>query len=130
MESAARRALATLVGCLLQEPALPLPGDAAEALDDRVVRRLRLGPMAYTLGVTRFKRDFIESALVGEKQGQMLARVLEALRAADIDVCRLKGCAYVGDIYSDPAERPMGDMDILVRTGDMASAMSVLGTLG
>lgn len=130
MESAARRALATLVACLLQEPPLALPDAAADALDDRVVRRLRLGPVAYTLGVTRFKRDFIESALIGEKQGQMLARVLDTFRAAGIDVCRLKGCAYVGDIYTDPAERPMGDMDILVRPDDMVPAMEVLGTLG
>lgn len=130
MQSASGRALAGLVKSLLQESPEPLPESCAAALDDKQVRRLRLAPLAYRLGVPRFKFDFIQSALVGEKQGQMLAQVIESLRNAGIDVCRLKGCAYVGDIYCDPAERPMGDMDLLVRAHDMRRAIDVLVSMG
>lgn len=130
MQSAAGHALAQLVKSLLQESPTPLPEACVAALDDMQVRRLRLAPLAFRLGAARYKRDFIRSALVAEKQGQMLKHVLETLTSANVDVCRLKGCAYVGDVYSDPAERPMGDMDLLVRARDMLRAIDVLTGIG
>ncbi len=130
MESAAQQALAALVRTLLAEEPPALSAAVAEALDDTMLRKLRLASLAYTLGVSRFKRDFIASALVGDRQAAMVLRVIETLEAAKIDVVRLKGCAYVGDIYQEPGERPMGDMDLLVRLRDMQPAIDSLRGMG
>ncbi|RLC84549.1 MAG: hypothetical protein DRI37_08945 [Chloroflexi bacterium] len=57
---------------------------------------------------------------------QVLLRVLGALEKAAIPVVLLKGAALAYTLYSDPACRPMGDFDLLVREEDLFRAATVL----
>ena len=48
------------------------------------------------------------------------------LGRAGIAVILLKGISYAGWLYPDAAERPMSDVDLLVRPGDHARATELL----
>ena len=58
-------------------------------------------------------------ALVGDFQldhlHQRLVSMLRVLRAASIDVVLLKGAGLAYSVYAKPADRPMADLDLLVR---------------
>jgi hypothetical protein len=61
--------------------------------------------------------------------GALLARIDEATRRAQISCVGLKGTALRAlGIYA-PGERPMGDVDLLIRTDDLESIDSVLRSL-
>jgi len=57
-------------------------------------------------------------------------RAVEALTAAGIETLLFKGIAIALKLHGNPALRPMGDVDILVRPKDVASAEKVLQELG
>lgn len=92
----------------LSADALHLPAGAHEELEDSHRRA-----MAWALSVER-------TAL----------RACSALRAEDVDVIVLKGPAFAHRFYPDPSLRPFGDLDLLVRTDDLARAGTVLERMG
>ncbi len=57
-------------------------------------------------------------------------RVCTALTEEGIDAVILKGPAFAHRFYPDPSWRPFGDLDLLVRTADLARAGAVLERLG
>lgn len=59
-----------------------------------------------------------------------VARVLRALEAAGIPVIVLKGAALAETVYPTLADRPMGDVDLLVRPADREQASAVLEAAG
>jgi hypothetical protein len=59
-----------------------------------------------------------------------LERVLAALTAGGIQPVVLKGAALAAEIYPASALRPMGDLDLLIRPGDLGAARRILETLG
>jgi len=59
-----------------------------------------------------------------------LAGVLAALTEAGVPVILLKGAALIKTIYADPADRPMNDLDLLVRRADIPRAVSALQARG
>ncbi|MGC9334415.1 MAG: nucleotidyltransferase domain-containing protein, partial [Anaerolineae bacterium] len=59
-----------------------------------------------------------------------LAQIVTALQAAGLQPIVLKGGALAGTVYPDPGLRPMGDLDLLVPTADMARAGTALVALG
>ncbi len=59
-----------------------------------------------------------------------MATVLTALQAAGLDTLVLKGTPLAIQYYRDIGLRPMGDFDLLVRTADMARAVTVLADSG
>jgi LmbE family N-acetylglucosaminyl deacetylase len=62
--------------------------------------------------------------------GRLLERIDAATRDARIDCVALKGAALrVLGLYA-PGERPMGDVDLLVREADAAATAAVMGSLG
>jgi hypothetical protein len=62
---------------------------------------------------------------------QTLVRALDVLRSAGIDALVLKGVALANTVYADPSLRVFGDVDLLVRPTDFASAAALLvATLG
>jgi len=62
--------------------------------------------------------------------GHLLAVIDEGMRARGISAIALKGTAlYAAGIYS-PGERPMADLDVLVRPVDCERCASLLETLG
>ena len=97
---------------------------------DALIRRHLLAPLAYRAGLSRFHRDYVASALLAELRAQILGEVGDALAAERIPVAVIKGAAYVGRIYEDPAERPMSDVDLLVPPDLHARAERVLRRLG
>jgi hypothetical protein len=64
------------------------------------------------------------------RQRWEIIRLLDRLRAAGIAVILLKGLALRETIYPDPVLRPSGDMDLLVRAGDVGKAGETLLALG
>lgn len=62
---------------------------------------------------------------------ETLEFVVAALRAAGVEVVALKGAALAFFHYPDPALRPMGDLDLLLRDpGDLARATEALAAAG
>jgi hypothetical protein len=59
-----------------------------------------------------------------------LVPVLQALENARVDVLLLKGAFLAQCVYSDPALRPMADIDLLVRRDQLASSERVLRSMG
>lgn len=59
-----------------------------------------------------------------------VARVLRALEAAGIPVIVLKGAALAETVYPSLADRPMGDVDLLVWPADREQARAVLEAAG
>jgi hypothetical protein len=55
-----------------------------------------------------------------------LSHVERRFAAEEIDLVLLKGAAIADGTYADPSLRPMTDVDIWVRTGDMARAAATL----
>src|SRR5262245_30090649 len=60
------------------------------------------------------ERAYLENAARNAFLRDALERALQALAAADVPAMLLKGAALVETVYSDPAEREMLDLDILV----------------
>lgn len=126
MEPAALRALDALVRRLLGEPADP----DLDALPTDLVRRHFLAPLAYTLGANQFRADHVTASLQAELRRKALLELTDALASAHIKVMLLKGVAYAGTIYPDPAARPMSDIDILVPADAIDAAGRHLQRLG
>jgi hypothetical protein len=60
----------------------------------------------------------------------VLRDILSAYHAAGVPVLVLKGAALAHTVYPEPGLRPMSDLDILVREGDLCRAQSLLTGLG
>ena len=122
-------ALATLVGHLCRGETVPEAMPQAD-LPDSLLRRHLLAPLAYRAGLPRYRDDFIASSLMAELRQATLTPVLTALAERNIPVILLKGIAYLGRLYFEPAERPMSDIDLLVppeRHGEAALTLRRLG---
>jgi hypothetical protein len=59
-----------------------------------------------------------------------LRKILKAMNGGDIPVILLKGASLATQLYRDPALRPMSDIDLLCRTGDLPGARDLLIGLG
>jgi len=90
------------------------------------IRPHGLGPFAYAESVRQgapaaiLRRDWVSNATSVRKVPDL----------GDIDVIRWKGIDYASSLYEDAAERPMGDVDLLVREKDFAPARERLRLLG
>jgi hypothetical protein len=71
---------------------------------------------------------------ISRKRNNRLSLVLRetvtALRGADVAVLALKDVQLAFAVYPDPALRPLGDIDLLVRREDYTAAARALGELG
>lgn len=115
-----------------RRPARPIrcaPMDLVPLIrDPGLVRRHLLAPLAYRSGRIEFKRDYIASALHAERRQAYLEEAVAAL--GSIPAMRLKGIAYAGTLYDDPALRPMTDIDLLVPAARFADAVAAVEALG
>jgi hypothetical protein len=59
---------------------------------------------------------------------QELQRLLEAFAAQRVDTVLLKGCALAATLYAEPALRPMGDLDLLIRREALDRARQVMAS--
>lgn len=122
---------------LSELPIAPADGAAARMFP-LVHRRLEgpgalLGPVTHGPGAdiarrasAAFQQTRYRNALLFDEA----AGSLRALAAHGIETCLLKGAALAVSAYPDPALRPMSDVDILVRPGDLLRAAEVLRQSG
>lgn len=132
MTDAERRSLRTLVARLVRaEPATQAgaPSEVSAALAASVRRHL-LGPLAHRAGWPGFRGDHAAASIQADRRLAVTAEAVEALGRAGIRVILLKGIAYAGTLYPDPALRPMSDVDLLVEAARYRDAIDVLGRLG
>lgn len=80
--------------------------------------------------LTRFKELSIVTTSWNVRYNYELSKVFEALRSKNIAVMLLKGMALVHTVYESLALRPMNDVDILVKEGDLREIRSSLHDLG
>ncbi|MBL9019752.1 MAG: nucleotidyltransferase family protein, partial [Myxococcales bacterium] len=96
----------------------------------RLLQLAHMAPIAYKRGHKAFQGDYAATLIVAGRRAQVLAEVVTAFRAANLDLAPIKGAAFVGTIYPDPAERPMNDIDVLVPVPQIPDAMRALEQLG
>lgn len=108
-----------------------------------LAREERLTPLLHanlvtfraTTGVPPAVRDAL-TADYRSSVGQTLVRerawteLLGRLRRARVEPLVLKGMAFAGSLWRDPAARPMDDVDLLVRRRDVEAAARVLTDVG
>jgi hypothetical protein len=76
------------------------------------------------------REAFLVSGASNELLYQDLRQVLRKLRERDIPVIVLKGAHLAELVYEQPALRPMGDIDILVRQPDLSKTAASLCQMG
>lgn len=76
------------------------------------------------------RRDLLARLANHAASEAVLRDALRALRAADVEVMPLKGVLLRRLVYDDPAERPVGDVDLLVRGRDVRRAHEALAAAG
>lgn len=101
-----------------------------EDLPLELLRTHHLAPLAYKAGYDELRDEYLRNALDNEVRQKRLADAITVLARAEIPVILLKGISYVGVIYDDPADRPMSDLDLMVRPEHHARAVEALGELG
>lgn len=94
------------------------------------VRAHGLAPLAFCHGLTAYRPDFALSSIRAEQQRATAAEAVKVFAGAGIATMLLKGISYAGWLYADPGERPMSDVDLLVRRRDHARAVTLLVGLG
>jgi len=107
------------------------------------LRQLRLAPRAYLIlrrsGTIDYLPEKYQNALKAtydENLGHniacssLLIRLVTMLGSEGIEVALLKGIAYIHDCYSDPGERVVGDIDLLIREEKVDAALSILAKHG
>lgn len=102
--------------------------DPATPVD--LVRANHLGPLAYKLGLAACRDEYAASSLVTMRRAAVLREVVRAFAEHTIWAAPLKGAAFAGTIYPDPAERPMNDIDLLVPPKQLARATRCMFDLG
>ena len=80
--------------------------------------------------LANLKGAYYTNLLRNERLGADLAELVAALGQEGVEVIVLKGGALAPTVYENPAQRPMVDLDLLVRQGQMARAGTVLEALG
>lgn len=114
------------------------PRDLFALID--LARRHRVAPIVAGLVEPRLQRtDPLSAVLRRERRlatahalvlGALAEEVLGALAAAGVPALVLKGLALGARYYRSPEHRPMRDVDLLVRRGDLDAALAVAARLG
>ncbi|MBE0585960.1 MAG: nucleotidyltransferase family protein [Desulfofustis sp.] len=73
---------------------------------------------------------YLRSRRANQIRNETFSEILAAYRTDNIDLLAVKGIALSNFVYSDPALRPMRDIDLLVSRADLARAQNILEELG
>jgi hypothetical protein len=95
-----------------------------------LVQRHGLAAMAARAGAASYRDDLVRATVQWAQVEQQLPPLVTALVRAGVSVAPIKGVAYAKTIYASPAERPMGDIDLLVPERQLAAARAVLREAG
>ncbi len=75
------------------------------------------------------REQHTQTLACSERIGEVLARLDDAARRAGVSCVALKGSAVRALSLHLPGERPMGDIDLLIRPDDVAAAARVIESL-
>jgi hypothetical protein len=89
-----------------------------------------LGRKVPDVVLRRLKSIYYANALRAVRAEQQLVYILDRLAVAGIDAILLKGLYLAGTVYHNVALRPTGDIDLLVRRGDVTAVDSILREIG
>jgi len=95
-----------------------------------LVHRHGLAPLAARAGLAGYRDVLVRATVEWGRIQQDLPLILNALHTEGVGVCALKGLAYASGLYTTPAERPMSDLDLLVRASDAKRASAALVSIG
>ncbi|HEY6080019.1 MAG TPA: nucleotidyltransferase family protein [Polyangiaceae bacterium] len=95
-----------------------------------LVERHGLAPLAARAGAHVFRDGLARSALEWARMERDVEPLLATLAAERIQVLPLKGLSYARTLYEHVADRPMNDVDLMVRPDDETRAQRVLAALG
>jgi hypothetical protein len=87
--------------------------------------RARLSSLKHSRAAEPLKRAYRFQTLQSDLQEQEIAAVFMRLRDRGVEPILIKGWAIAG-LYAEKGLRPPGDIDLLVRPGEMAAAAHVL----
>jgi hypothetical protein len=106
-------------------------GEAAAPVPPaELVRLNHLGPIAYRRGLGEHRAEYAASTIMAARRTALLAEIAGELGRRGIRLAPIKGMAYVGIIYADPAERPMQDIDLLVPRPQLPAAKACMMEIG
>lgn len=95
-----------------------------------LVKAAHLGPIAFVRGMPELRAEYAASVIMTDRRARVVREVMAAFAARGIAAALLKGISFVGTIYPDPAQRPMHDIDLLVRVAQLPAAIEVVVALG
>ena len=95
-----------------------------------LVQRAHLGPVAYRSGLSEHRAEYAASAVMAARRAALLDEVVAALRGRGVRVALIKGIAHAGTLYPDPAERPMQDIDLLIRPNQVPDGIRAVTAIG
>lgn len=95
-----------------------------------LVKAAHLGPIAYMRGISELRHEYAASLIMTDRRARTLREVVAALATRGVASALLKGVSFLGNIYPDPAERPMSDIDLLVRVDELPAAIDIVTALG
>lgn len=95
-----------------------------------LLQMAHMAPLAYKRGHKAFQGDYAATLIVAGRRAQVMREVVTAFGARGIAIAPIKGAAFLGTIYPDPAERPMNDLDVLVPVPQIEDAMRTMLELG
>ena len=76
------------------------------------------------------RASYLKTSVENVARLDRLERLERCLVRAGVGHVRLKGVALLGEVYDDPALRPMSDVDLLVSRDDVLRAVRALAPLG
>ncbi|CAN0500930.1 unnamed protein product, partial [Laminaria digitata] len=111
-----------------------LPSCAAQRFADLVTPALAAHCLASAekrLGKSFLDADTVkQSLLINRFNGGVQRRWMQAIAETGIPVVYMKGFAFAHSLYPDPDIRTIGDIDILVRPGDLGNLLHFLTDQG
>jgi len=102
----------------------------AQGLGPLLYGRLRGQDVFPPAAMSELRRAYYDNAGRSARLWHALETAIRALIQAGIPTLLLKGAALVPLVYHNPALRPMGDLDLLVRPADADAALATLAGLG
>lgn len=76
------------------------------------------------------QRDYNAFSCTTIKRQHELSRILKVFNDKKIDVILLKGVLIGNEYYDNPTERPMSDIDLLIKENNIGEAISILKNFG
>jgi hypothetical protein len=95
-----------------------------------LVKAAHMGPIAYIRGMAELRQEYAASLIMADRRARTLREVLAAFARRSLSAALLKGVSLIGTVYPDPAERPMNDIDLLVRLEQLPIAIEAVTQLG